>query len=236
MRSILIVLLIAAAGCSERSADSEKSSETPCPTYKATPDMLVPDEVKTKSAELAYCRAPDGYQAVTAWMHAIQDTTSRESSAVRVDRIRLLGRPHGVDSTIVIAEQQYNDSTEVCGGLYRRFKWYANDEHTPLRDVNVDRGSAVLPVSSARDRIWHLYLCRLAPLTTRYDRIWMEASVAIAGPALVQAGLDYWPSADPNTAVHQDGCDGGRICQGATSDWYRARPGIVRITVGEPPN
>jgi hypothetical protein len=235
MRIIPILLLIAIGGCAERAQSSAKEQE-PCPTYKAVVDMSVPDEVKTKAAELTHCRPPEGYRAVTAWMHAIHDTLSIESSAVRVDRLRLLARANKSREPIVLADQQYNDSTEVCGGLYRRFKWYANDERTSFTNVKVDRGAALLPVSDARDRIWHLYLCKLVPLNAEYDRIWMEATVAIAGPALVQAGIDYWPSEDPNNAVHEDGCDGRRICQGATSDWYRARPGIVRIPVAEPAN
>ena len=237
MRFLTCLLLIAliAGGCADRKLHSNtKANEAPCPTFRAAPDMSLPAEVKTKAAELAYCRAPGGYGAATAWLHAIHDTTWQGDGAVRVDRLRLLGRPRGSNTAKVIAEQQYNDSTEVCGGLYRRYRWYANDEHTPLRDVQVDRGSAVLPVSNARDKIWHLYLCTLAPITADYDRIWMEVSVAIAGGALLQAGLDYWPSTDVSAAVFADGCDGHRICQGATSDWYRSRPGVIRITVGEP--
>ena len=234
MRFLNIVVLAGLAACTEGGRSTEESTQAPCPTYKATPDMTVPGEVKTKAAELAFCRAPEGYRAVTAWIHAIQDTLSTEGGAVRLDAIRLLGNPKGSSTTAVIAEQQYNDSAEVCGGLYRRFQWYANDEHTALPAVQVDRGSVVLPVSDARDKIWHLYLCQLAPIDAEYDRIWMEANVAIAGGALVQAGLDYWPSTDANAALFEDGCDGQRICQGATSDWYRSRPGLIRISVGEP--
>ena len=231
----LLVALIAVTGCADRKLRATtKASAAPCPTFRAASDMSLPGEVKTKAAELAFCRTPDGYGAATAWLHAIQDTTWQGGGAVRVDRLRLLGRLRGSKTATIIAEQQYNDSTEVCGGLYRRYRWYANDEHTPFRDAQVDRGSAVLPVSDARDKIWHLYLCKLAPITAEYDRIWMEVSVAIAGGALLQAGLDYWPSTDASAVVFEDGCDGKRICQGATSDWYRSRPGVIRITVGEP--
>ena len=232
--ALLLALIATVAGC--RQSDSQASREDagpPCPSYPATPDASLPPEIKTKGAELNYCKAPDGYHAVTAWIHAIHDTTANVASAVRLDRIRLLGRRRDGSAT-VIAQQQYEDMSEVCGGLYHRKRWYEKDESLPLQNVKIERGAAVLPVSEVKDRVWHVYLCQLAPLTEDFERIWMEANVAIDGAALLQAGLDYWPTADPTAAIREDGCDARRICQGATSDWYRARPGIVRVTVGEP--
>ena len=174
----------------------------------------VPPESNNWVSYASFTSPPFGFKAATPWLSAVHDRTRTGTSTVEVDYIRLWGRVGGVDR--IISANEYDDGIAE-GQLAPREPWYGGPNGWQLttrmpRVVTV--GTMVIRPSDHPDRVWHPYL-ELFPRAdlTGVSSVRMEVRYRISGPALVQAGLDYWQRVDGTSA------NGARNQEAAVTDW-----------------
>jgi hypothetical protein len=181
----------------------------------------IPPEPNHRQSYTSFWRAPYGFAGATPWLNVLHDTRQAGSSTVEIDHILLWARMDGVPQ--VVSANYYTDG-RYGGELRARSPWYGGShESLPGQVVN---GVLVLQPGTRPDRVWHPYLESWPDLRvdiSRADSVWIEARVRIQGPALVQAGLDYWQSV---------GYAGNRNVEAAVTDWMCARNEWRTLTLG----
>ena len=160
---------------------------------------------------MSFYTPPYGFKGATPWLTVVHNGQQAGTSMVEIDFIRLWGRMGGVDQ--VLSANEYNDG--VFGGqLAARSPWYG----TPTAPMpgTISNGVLVIRPSDYPDRVWHPYL-ELFPRRdiTLASNVRFEVRYRITGPALVQAGLDYWQYVDGR----KDDPAKSRNEEAAATDW-----------------
>ncbi len=165
-------------------------------TFDTPVPVSIPPEVAHETGYVAYLLPPAGFTAGLGWLQAIHDVNRPGPSSVEVDWMRLYCVVNGQD--VLIESDEYDDA-EIGGGLYTRYPWFETGFYEDISaDFNLTKGYAVLTISDYPDNVWHWWNTQWprALIPAAAERCFMEALVRIQGPALVQAGLDYWREPD----------------------------------------
>ena len=222
LRGILVVIFLAGwaflmPGCGDN--DQVETED----------DSRIPPEVPVREARCDHPTPPNGFLAAVGWMQSIHDDRLDGRSKVEVDWMRL----HVTldDGTkVVLKSDDFSAATSPMTyyGLYQRIPWYAGDklENMPW---TIDNGCLVLKPSNRPDRIFHWWNTSRTLVSHGVCRVWFEARVRITGPALVQAGVDYWK----DLTIGYGGFDVNNT-EAGVSDWYFESPEWQTIRVGEP--
>jgi hypothetical protein len=193
----------------------------------AEPPSRIPPEVRQPTAYLKYLRPPDGFNTGVGWVQAIHDDRLPGSSTVEVDYTRFFCRVNG--QTRWISGDGYSNKV-AGGGLFMRNPWFGTNVSEPL-PAEFANGVMTLRTSNRSDRVWHWWVDQYPRpvIPPEADRCWMETRVRITGPALVQAGIDYWRTpTSPYAGVEVNNTEAG------ASEWHFASPVWQVITVGKP--
>jgi hypothetical protein len=180
-------------------------------------DPRVPDEVSYKAGYVNPVLPPRDFKSAMLWGIAIADTRvpGHESAEVEIASTQLSCRVDGRDVIL------NNDSGAVRGGLYRRQPWFGTDRHDPMPLTHdVVNHAVVLPVGQRPDRVWHFWSAspRAALPQGNLEGCTVKARVKISPGALLQMGMDYWPS--PTIAYGP----GGNNHEAGASNWYFPSP------------
>jgi hypothetical protein len=180
-------------------------------------DPRIPDEVSYKAGYVNPSPPPSNFNSARLWGIAIADTRvpSHESAKVEVTWARLTCRIDGKDAIL------NDDAAELSGGLYRRYPWFATDEHAPIPLIeNMRNHSVVLHVGQHPDRVWHFWSpsSRAALPPGKLEGCTVIARVKISPGALLQMGMDYWRS--PTIPYGS----GGNNREAGASNWYFPSP------------
>ncbi len=184
----------------------------------------IPPEVPHKEGYVTYLLPPDGFTAGLAWMQAIHDTNRPGPSTVEVDWMRFYCIVNGDD--VLLASDEY-DNSKIGGGLYTPFPEFSYYGDIPAQ-FNLSKRHAVLTISEQPYYLWHWwnFLWPRASIPVDAERCFMEARVRIQGPAMVQAGLDYWREPDSEW----DGTNVNNI-EAGVSDWFFESDGWHLISI-----
>lgn len=177
----------------------------------------IPDDVYWKHGYTKLTTPPVGFKTGVAWLQAIYDQKSKDKALVDIDWLRLYARVGDKDT--LIASDEYNNN-QACGGLWDRTPWFGNVDGTTegkstTMPQTFNNGSLILEINKSTDKIWHWWNCSRAIIPENASRVWMEARVKITGPALVQAGIDYWKAIDTTYAGKEINNK-----EAAVSNWY----------------
>ena len=147
------------------------------------------------------------------WGIAIADTRvpGYEHAKVEIAQTRLTCRVDGKDVVL------NDDSSDVRGGLYRRYPWFGTDAHDPMpREYSDDERAVTLPVGTRPDKVWHFWAAsprgEIPP--GRLDGCTVRIRAKISPGALLQVGFDYWRNAQVEYGL------GGNNHEAGASDWY----------------
>lgn len=186
------------------------SVESAVPQAVCTP----PNEGLHDVSYRSFSRAPYGFRGATPWLVAMHDAAHPGAeSRIEIDFIRLWGRVSSVDR--VISSNEYEDGRFGGELLLRDSTLGATGEGLPGTIVD---GVLVIRPSDRKDRVWHPYLDLLPRADiSGYTEVRLEIRYRITGPALLQAGLDYWKYVD-GTSGHVV-ADKRRLEEAAVTDW-----------------
>jgi hypothetical protein len=167
------------------------------------------------------------YRAATPWLTMVDDMRAPEPSSVEVDYLRLWAVVGGQD--VRVAENNYSDG-RFGGTLASRDQWFATRWDEIKQRASVSNGVLRLPLSTASDRAWHVWLVDSWPteagphwrhlLPENTERVWVEARVRIRGPAALQLGWDYYRTTnDVGCDVDMDGVQEDGWCEAGKTHW-----------------
>jgi hypothetical protein len=147
------------------------------------------------------------------WGIAIADTRvpGYEHAKVEIAQTRLTCRVDGKDVVL------NDDSSDVRGGLYRRYPWFGTDAHDPMpREYSDDKRAVTLPVGTRPDKVWHFWAAspRSEIPPGKLDGCAVKIRLKISRGALLQVGFDYWRNAQVEYGL------GGNNHEAGASDWY----------------
>ncbi|HET7229929.1 MAG TPA: VCBS repeat-containing protein [Longimicrobium sp.] len=184
-----------------------------------------PAESYHHTSYTAFWRAPYGFRGATPWLSVVQASGNSAASTVEIDYIRLMARIGGVPQ--IISENSYSDGVQPGGQLWARSPWFGGTAES--MPGTVSGGILTIRPGDRADRVWHPFLNTPMPAGRRdisgADSVWIEIRVRITGPALVQAGLDYWQNLTTDSSPN-------RIMEAAASDWVCANGGWQTLTIG----
>jgi hypothetical protein len=188
--------------------DSEQTAFTV--VQSIGPACNVPSEPNQKQSYLAFWRAPYGFAGATPWLNVLHDTRQSGSSVVEIDYIRLWARIGGVSQPV--ASNEYN-TNKFGGQLCARTPWYGG----PCSNMpgSISNGVLTIRPSDFGNHVWHPYLESWPDPRFNIgqaDSVWIETRFRISGPAMVQAGLDYWQYVDYPSS--------NRIEEAGATDWH----------------
>jgi len=189
------------------------------------PDPRIPPEVLHKTGYVNRVPKPSDFSSAMLWGIAIADprVPGFKDAQVEIGRVQLSCRVDGKDRVL------NDDRGELRGGLYRRYPWFATDEHEPMptersgiltspkaRQEPRSPRSFVLKVGSRPDRVWHFWAgsARTIIPLGHLDGCTTKVRAKISPGALLQVGFDYWR----NTSA--DYGSGGNNHEAGASDWY----------------
>ncbi len=195
---------------------------------KSTPpgnSSIVPPEAYPQHAEIKYQLPPAGWTSGVVWVVAVHDTRTSATSSLEVDWVRFYCTVGGQD--IMLSGETAVNGTGVDGGaLYTRYPWFGNNDAHTAMSVNFTADTAMLPLSTATDKVWHFWGSRVL-IPASATQCYAAARVKPNGNALVQIGLDFWID-------QYSGWCGLNQCntEGSASDWHNASGGWIIIYSG----
>lgn len=174
-----------------------------------------PPEANNPVSYASFRAPPYGFKAATPWLSVVHDRSQPSAaSMVEIDFIRLWGRfGRGVDH--VISANEYEDGV-YSGQVAARIPWYDSMTIAPMPGT-ISNGVLIIRPSDRQDQVWHPYLERFPRVDiTGAQDVRFEVRYRITGPALLQAGLDYWQHVDGTTQT-------SRNEEAAATDWHCAQ-------------
>ncbi len=172
----------------------------------------IPDEVRHKSGYINPVAKPADFTSAMLWGIVIADTRvpGYQKAIVEIAHTQLACR---VDGKNVVLN---DDHGSVRGGLYRRYPWFATDNHDPIPLAHSRKHTVILRVGTRTDRAWHFWAAspRAALPSGHLQGCTVKASVKISRGALLQMGMDYWRN--PTMGYGP----GGNNHEAGASDWY----------------
>ena len=160
---------------------------TPGPGTSPNIDERIPPEVTWPEPYNKYPVPPSEYKAMLMWMQALHDDRKSGNSIVEVDYIKLYCRVGEVDQLV----SEDNFSSSYGGALYIRRPFFLTDEHLSMNATISSSGYMIFYPSDNASRVWHWWSTR-GSVPSGAQQCWGEARVRITGPAVVQAGGDYY--------------------------------------------
>lgn len=195
-------------------------------------DGLIPSDVAHPESYYDYPLPPEGFSAGLAWMQAIHDNRYSEESTIEIDYFRFYAHMEDGDDLLLATNECSNNNFE--GGLYSRDPWFGTDFHTPINyELDSVNGFIIIKPSEHPDNIMHWWNNQWprASIPAGAESCWVEARIRITGPALVQAGMDYWKTPTAGYAGYNVNNIEGGVSDWAleSDDWQIVRVGLEQI-------
>lgn len=180
-------------------------------------ECKVPFYVNHPYSYMSFWRTPFCFKAATPWLNIIQADDSSDPSLVQIDYLRLYGKIHGRDS--LISSNEYKAGT-YGGQICMKNPWFG----WPWESISVapQNGLLVVEPSKRPDRVYHFWLERWPNYredVSKFDSLWFDVRAKITGPALIQAGIDYYEALNyPAGEAPEEGGATDWIC--TTNEWF----------------